>query len=139
MAQYQNLPVFKDAYDLLLRVFEAGRTLPREFRYTIGEDLKKVMLTMLLGIFRANRTRDKRGDVSACREHIETVKIYLRILHDLKQLPLKKYVVLAERCEAVSKQLAAWDKYLSRSAARGAQAAPREDAAAGAPSGESVL
>lgn len=129
MAQYQNLPVFKDAYDLLLRVFSVGRTLPREFRYTIGEDLKKTLLAMLLGIFRANRSRDKRRDVTACREHIETVKIYVRILHDLKQLPLKQYVMLAERCESVSKQLAAWDKYLARTAAAAADAASGRDAA----------
>ena len=50
------------------------------------------------------------------QEHIEEVKIYLRILHDLKQLSLKQYVLLCERAEAISKQLAAWDKYLTKNA-----------------------
>lgn len=116
MAHYQNLPVFRDSYDLLLRVYTVGRTFQRDFRYTLGEDLKKVLMTMMLCLFRANRHRGKLGDVAACREHIEQVKIYLRMLHDLKQLSLKQYVLLSERAESVSKQLAAWDRYLSKNA-----------------------
>lgn len=107
MAHYQNLPVFKDAYDLLLRVYTVSRTFQRDFRYTIGEDLKKMLMTMMLCLFRANRSREKLCEVALCREHIEEVKIYLRILHDLKQLSLKQYVLLSERSEAISKQLAA--------------------------------
>ena len=114
MAHYQNLPVFKDAYDLLLRVYTVSRTFQRDFRYTIGEDLKKVLMEMMLCLFRANRSREKLCEVASCREHIEEVKIYLRILHDLKQLSLKQYVLLCERAEAISKQLAAWDKYLTK-------------------------
>ena len=117
MAHYQNLPVFKDAYDLLLLVYNVSRTFQRDFRYTIGEDLKKTLLEMLVALFRANRHREKGCEVARCREHIEQVKIYLRILHDLKQLSLKQYVLLSERAEAVSKQLAAWDKYLAKSSA----------------------
>ena len=86
MAHYQNLPVFKDAYDLLLRVYTVSRTFQRDFRYTIGEDLKKVLMEMMLCLFRANRSRAKLGEV-AC-----------------------------ERAEAISKQLAAWDKYLTKNA-----------------------
>lgn len=116
---YGALPessVFKDAYDLLLRVYTVSRTFQRDFRYTIGEDLKKVLMEMMLCLFRANRSRAKLGEVASCREHIEEVKIYLRILHDLKQLSLKQYVLLCERAEAISKQLAAWDKYLTKNA-----------------------
>lgn len=113
MTHYQNLPVFKDAYDLLLRVYNVSRTFQRDFRYTIGEDMKNTLMEMLVFLFRANRHREKLGEVALCREHIEQVKIYLRILHDLKQLSLKQYVLLSERAETVSKQLTAWDKYLA--------------------------
>lgn len=114
MAHYQSLPVFKEAYDLLLSIFTAARTFQRDFRYTIGEDLKRVMLRLLVTLFRANRTREKAPEVFACRELIEQVKIYLRILHDLKQISMRQYVLLAERAETVSKQLAAWDKYIAK-------------------------
>lgn len=112
MAHYQNLPVFKDAYDLLLRIYTVGRTFQRDYRYTVGEDLKKTLMAMMISLFRANRSHEKLDEVTLCREQIEQVKIYLRILHDLKQLSLKQYVVLVERAESVSKQLAAWDTYL---------------------------
>ena len=34
----------------------------------------------------------------------------------IQLLSLKQYVLLCERAEAISKQLAAWDKYLTKNA-----------------------
>jgi len=41
MAQYDQLPVFKKGYDLLLAVYESTGGFGREFKYTLGESLKK--------------------------------------------------------------------------------------------------
>lgn len=112
MAYYQNLPLFKEVYDLLIQIFTVSKTFQRDFRYTVGEELKKRLLDMIICLFRANRDRSKSREVSVCRECAEEVKIYLRILHDLKQLSLKQYVALAERTERISRQLAAWNNYL---------------------------
>lgn len=35
MAQYDNLPVFKAIYDLLLEVYQRTRNVPRDLRYTL--------------------------------------------------------------------------------------------------------
>lgn len=129
MAQYQNLPVFKEAYDLLLRVYAVSHTFQRDYRFTLGEDLKKTLMGMMVGMYHANRSQneDKLPHVADCRRQIEEIKIYFRLLHDLKQLPLKQYTRLAESSENVSKQLAAWEKYLRDK--------PRKDAAAAAAGG----
>ena len=39
------------------------------------------------------------------------VKLYVRILHDSKQLSLKKYALLCEQMVAVEKNLTDWKKY----------------------------
>ncbi|HAT6977456.1 TPA: four helix bundle protein [Legionella pneumophila] len=40
MAFYTELPVYKDSYQLALKVFEVTRDFPREYKYTLGQDMK---------------------------------------------------------------------------------------------------
>jgi len=40
MSIYNHLPVYKAAYDLMLGIFQFTKDFPREYKYTIGQDLK---------------------------------------------------------------------------------------------------
>lgn len=40
MAQYEDLPVYKATYDLLLGIFRFTKDFSREYKYTVGEKLK---------------------------------------------------------------------------------------------------
>ncbi len=113
MAQYDNLPVYKATYDLLLSLFKASLNWQREFRYTLGEKLKEELTEMLLLVYRANASHDKAGYIAEAREMAELVKLNLRLLHDLKQINSKQYMGYAEMTENISKQLALWHKYIT--------------------------
>ncbi|HAT8718443.1 TPA: four helix bundle protein, partial [Legionella pneumophila] len=52
MAFYTELPVYKDSYQLVLRVFEVTRDFPREYKYTLGQDMKRDALHLLRCIYR---------------------------------------------------------------------------------------
>ena len=92
-------------------VFRFTTTLPKEYKYTVGEEVKKETLAMLLDIYRANRSFDGRKDrIVFSLEHLETVRILLRILRDLGHIDLKKFVALSEQLENVSRQLTGWRK-----------------------------
>ena len=41
MALYNHLPVYKASYDLLVKIFELTRNFSREYKYTLGESIKK--------------------------------------------------------------------------------------------------
>ena len=41
MAQYNELPVYKATYDLLLAIFQFTKEFNKEYKYTVGESLKK--------------------------------------------------------------------------------------------------
>jgi len=43
MAQYSELPVCKATYDLLLAIFQFTKGFSKEYKYTVGESLKKEM------------------------------------------------------------------------------------------------
>jgi hypothetical protein len=40
MAHYNELPVYKATYDLLLAIFQFTKEFSKEYKYTVGESLK---------------------------------------------------------------------------------------------------
>ena len=111
MAHYEHLPAFKATYDLLLDVYKMNVNLTREYRYTIGEKLKIEVTELMVSIYKANvNEQEKEANLRRAREHMVVTKIYMRLLHDLKQIPPKRFISLSERAENVSKQITAWHK-----------------------------
>lgn len=110
MAIYDNLPVFKASYDLLLEIYRLSENLKRDYRYTLGENLKQETMAMMVGIYKANSMEDKTTLLGEAREKLVAVKLYIRLLHDLKQLSVKQFALLCVHTESISKQLVAWHK-----------------------------
>jgi len=48
MALYSDLPVYKATYDLLLAIFRFTKDFGREYKYTVGESLKKETIELLI-------------------------------------------------------------------------------------------
>jgi hypothetical protein len=113
MAVYENLPVFKASYDLLLASFKLCSNLSRDYRYTLGERLKTELTDLMICIYRANGTEAKLPFLTEARERVVVIKLHVRLLHDMKQISLKQFALQAENIESVSKQLTAWQKKYS--------------------------
>ena len=110
MAIYEFLPVYKTSYDFLLKTFQLTKHFDREFKYTLGESLKNETIMLISNIYRANSSQTKFALIQAARENLEVIRLYLRLLKDLKQVNLDKFIKLNESIESVSKQLCAWQK-----------------------------
>lgn len=110
MTTYNNLPVYKESYDLLLALFTATKEFQREYKYTIGESIKKETLEMMVNIYKANVSDKKAERIATARENIEVIRLFVRLLRDLKQINLKKFVHLNEKIENLSRQLTGWQR-----------------------------
>ncbi len=110
MTTYNNLPVYKVSYELLVELFKYTKNFSREYKYTIGESIKKEVLEMIRNIYRANSIQMKKNVIQSARENVETIRLFLRLLKDLQQINIVKFVFLNEKIEDVSKQLTAWQK-----------------------------
>ncbi|WXT99351.1 MAG: hypothetical protein Ctma_0047 [Catillopecten margaritatus gill symbiont] len=107
MALYSFLPVYKVSYDLLVDLFVFTKEFNKEYKYTVGESIKKETIEMIINIYRANSRKDKVKHIVKARENIEVIWVLLRLLRDLKQVNIKKFAGLNDKCESVSKQLTA--------------------------------
>ena len=108
LALYSDLPVYKSTYDLLIGIFQFTKDFGKEYKYTIGESLKKETIDLLTLIYRANIKKDKQEVIQEARERIEVIRLFIRVMKDLRQISLKQFVQVNELVEQVSKQLAGW-------------------------------
>lgn len=108
MALYSELPVYKDTYQLLLKIVGMSVSWQRDYRYTLGQELKKEIMDLLVLIYRANSIKDKSRTLSDARECMERVKIHVRLLRDLHQIGTDKYAIMADEMGSISKQLSSW-------------------------------
>ncbi len=59
MALYYDLPLYKDSYDFILKVFNITSKFDREYKYSLGQDMKKEAISLIRNIYRANKTYNK--------------------------------------------------------------------------------
>ncbi len=112
MGLHQELAVYKATYDLLLAIFEFTKSFSKDYKYTVGESLKKETIGLLTLIYRANSRKDKQKVFQEARERIEEIRLFIRLMKDMKQINLKKFVEVNKTVENVSKQLTGWQKSL---------------------------
>ena len=112
MTLHSELPVYKASYDLLLEIFQFTKEFSKEYKYTVGESLKNETIELLTLIFRANSRTDKLQVLQEARERIEVIRLFIRLMKDLHQINIKKFVQVNQKVEEVSRQLTGWQKSL---------------------------
>ena len=110
MSKYDELPVYKASYDLMLEIFTFTKDFAKEYKYTVGESLKKETIGLITLIYRANSKKDKHGTLQTARESIEVIRLFIRVMKDLRQISLKRFVQVNRKVENVSRQLTGWQK-----------------------------
>ena len=107
--------MYKASYDLLLEIFQFTKIFTQEYKYTVGESLKNETLELITLIYRANSKTDQRDTLQTAREKIEVIRLFVRLMKDLKQISLKKFVHVNKKVENVSRQLTGWHKSVKSS------------------------
>jgi len=110
MSRYDELPVYKASYDLLLVIFQFTKNFNKEFKYTVGESLKKETTELITLIYRANSKKEKHDVIQEARERIEVIRLFIRLMKDLRQISVKRFALVNKQVENVSKQLTGWQK-----------------------------
>ena len=108
MALYYDLPVYRDTYQLLLRIFECTRNFPKEYKYTLGQDMKRDALQLVRSIYRANKSTDKKASLDTFLDEFELLKLEIRLCTDMKVLSFKKQAELSVLMDSIGKQITGW-------------------------------
>jgi len=96
MALYYELPVYRDVYKLILMIFECTKDFSKEYKYTLGQDMKRDALQLVRNIYRANKSANKKEYLEAFLDDFELLKLEIRLCADMKVLPIKKQNMLLQ-------------------------------------------
>ena len=116
MSKQIGLPVYKATYDLFIFSFKVIKDMEKDYKYTVGEKLKNEIMDLLMNIYRANKTKDrklKKEKTEKAQENIEIIRILFRLLNDLKQTGFKNFIKINEKIENISRQISGWNSSVS--------------------------
>ena len=109
MALYSELGVYKDTYALLRKIYEVTKNFTKEYRYTLGEDMKRDAMQLVRNIYRANKHKNERKmHLENFLDDFELVKLQMRLCADMKLLTIKKHAELTELMSGIGKQITGW-------------------------------
>ena len=108
MALYYDLPVYRDTYQLILKIFEVTRDFPKEYKYTLGQDMKRDALQLVRSIYRANKSVHKKEYLETFLDEFEILKLEIRLCADMRVLPFKKQAELTALMDSIGKQVTGW-------------------------------
>jgi hypothetical protein len=110
MAIATALPIYKVAYDLFREVTESTRHMPRDFKQSLGGEIRAETLKIVTLIFRANAAMDKVPHLNDLLERLEVVNLLLRLSRDMRFIATKQYAAAIALTEQVGKQAGGWKK-----------------------------
>lgn len=109
MALHSELPVYRDTYNLLRKIYEITKNFSKEYRYTLGEDMKRDAMQLVRNIYRANKHKSERKThLENFLDDFELVKLQMRLCGDMRLLTIKKHAELAELMSSIGRQIIGW-------------------------------
>ena len=86
MSKYDELPIYKARYYLMLEIFRFTKHFSKECKYTVGESLEKETTELITLTYHPNSNKDKHDVLQEARERIEVIRLFIRLMKDLQQI-----------------------------------------------------
>jgi len=93
------LPAYRQAYDLALFVHRASGKISRNYRYSLGEKICNEATGIVEILQCVVESRGVRSDLGKALDLGRSLRLHLRLLKDLQQLPLKTWGYLNQQLE----------------------------------------
>ncbi|MGB8422240.1 four helix bundle protein [Paraburkholderia sp.] len=113
MAIHTDLPIHKTSCDLLGVAIEAAKHMPRDFKSTLGVEIRKECIAIVLLIARANATKDKVPHIERLLERVDVLQIVMRVCHEKRLVSPKIFADSIELIGSIGRQAGGWKKSAS--------------------------
>jgi hypothetical protein len=110
MAIHHQLPIYKEVYDLFKLATTITKNMPKDFKASIGGEIRSAMVQSVILIARANAAQDKTPHLTALLEHIHTSEILFRLSKDMRFISTGQYATAISLTDVIGKQANGWRK-----------------------------
>ena len=108
-----DIPIFKKAYDLYLKIYALRKDIPKQDRHTIWARVEQANLDVIEGILHANALY-KQEKIEVLRKtsiNLNMLRVYVRLAKDIKRIDLKKYSGVQQEIDEIGRMLGGWIKH----------------------------
>lgn len=107
-----DIPIFKKSYDLYRILHDYRRLIPKHDRFTVFERCEQSLLDVIKGIILAGgqRGKDKIPTLENVNFQLNMLRVFIRLLKDIKAVDVKKYVSLESMIDEIGRMLGGWIK-----------------------------
>ena len=91
-----------------MEIYKVTNTFSREYKFSLGQDMRRDTLSLFRNLYRANKNKDKTAHLEAFLDDFELLRLEIRVCLDLKLLSFKKMAEIALITDSISKQVTAW-------------------------------
>jgi hypothetical protein len=111
MALHIDLPIYKLAYDLLDLATDLTRNMPRDFKASLGNQIRNECVSLMVLIGRANIARDKTPHLDAMLESQQVIELLMRLSHDKRFISPKQWTRSIDLTDRIGAQTGGWRKW----------------------------
>lgn len=107
----QKLALFQKTYDFVVWLYYLLNRLPRGHRPILGSHIHSLALSILITIIQANSALPgaERTQMQAkISTDLDTLRILLRLVKDLKLMSIKQYVFATEKLNEIARMHKSW-------------------------------
>ncbi len=93
MSNFKHLPLYIKLYQLIKFLYERVRNFPKQYKYTLGEDILKLSWRCLDLVLQANAlpNEEKRSKILSLSIAFDKLKIRLRMAQEIKLISKKQF------------------------------------------------
>lgn len=106
--QMHELTIFKIAYDIMVEIHRFAEIIPRENRYVIGERIRNESIDLAIVCHRIGNEGKNSTFCQMAQHHLETIRLLLRLLVELKQMSYNAFLKLNTNLEELNQQFSLW-------------------------------
>ena len=107
---YSPLKILQKAFDMMEYGYTCLSQFPKSEKFALGVDIKRCMNEILGYIIEAQKKYYKKTTLQNLDIEVAKLKAYVRLAHNLKFLPTKKYELWSAKVVEIGKMLGGWIK-----------------------------
>lgn len=116
-SDWEEVPILKKTIELYCTYYGYLQLFPKKDKYTLGATCERYIISvveLLLEASYAPKER-KRDRIAAANTKFEALKVFVRILKQLKIIDQKKYLTLQASIQEIGRMLGGWLRSLAAS------------------------
>lgn len=115
-----DIPILQKTIELYKTFYQFSAHFPKKDRFGIGQRCEQSLLHFLEYIIQASKMQKSQKDAVLFQASVtlDLLKIFIRLMKELRIIDLKKYTILQEQIYEIGKMLGGWIKSLHENPTR---------------------